>query len=228
MVRKVVPQIVVGLIFVAAIYFQWYQFHPKTEIIEGIADEREHYSADLIKSSQRDGAIINRYLADRNVVVGFYGTRAMLMYYSKLPMAIECESGLTDEYLAHRQLEKRGRIGHEKKAPLEYILRRKINFTFKAGQDTLSIIDKIQAISFAGLKANMTIYDRTLMDYLKQFPEIKFIDFPTFLDKFIENFKQEPVEHPEKLLFFFKGYYFDHNPDPERYNRLLEIINRSG
>src|SRR6267143_1533566 len=49
-------------------------------------------------------------------------TEARVVYYSEVPVAIECSAGLTDRFIARRPLEHRGRIGHEKRPTATYLL----------------------------------------------------------------------------------------------------------
>lgn len=82
----------------------------------GIVDERKVYyrlgKPDLIYDPE----------ALRDLSVSFWGAQAHFIYYMKPARAIESSTGLTDSYLAKRKIEKRGRIGHEKKAPLDYLV----------------------------------------------------------------------------------------------------------
>jgi hypothetical protein len=59
--------------------------------------------------------------------VSFWGAQAHFVYYLRPKLAIESSTGLTDLYIARRKIDKRGTIGHEKKAPIEYLRERGVN-----------------------------------------------------------------------------------------------------
>lgn len=225
--RSTAYRVLLTIVVVAGVLLRWYPFGTGTDIVQGVADEREHYPADLIEDSRREGEILRRYLGDKNVVVGFHGMRAMLMYYSRLPVAIECGAGLTDEYIAHLPLTTRGRIGHEKQAPHEYLIRRRTNFLFRPRFSSMWRPEVVQSIQFDEVRADIVIYDRALMDQLKQYPGVVFTDFPRFVDEHLGEFEHEPLEVRRQLFEFCVQYYFHHNDDPERYDRLVRMLSGS-
>lgn len=87
----------------------------------GISHERLIYK-DLGKSNL---SYDKEALRDLNV--SFWGAQAHFIYYMRPNLAIESSTGLTDFYLARRKLSERGRIGHEKTAPLDYLKERGIH-----------------------------------------------------------------------------------------------------
>ena len=95
----------------------------------GVVDERHWYQVrPWAVDSDRDGAALERMLQGLPVVIAFEGAGARRMYRSDVPTAIECATGLTDAYIAHLPLKRRGRVGHEKHVPPEYLLARGVDF----------------------------------------------------------------------------------------------------
>jgi len=101
------------------------------EITHGIVDEPRVYHAGVIERTRRDGLTLRRYFAGLPVRIAFVGSQAELVYYARPAVAIECGTGLTDRWIAHQRLLKRGRVGHEKLAPVPYLLQRKVDFTIR-------------------------------------------------------------------------------------------------
>jgi hypothetical protein len=59
--------------------------------------------------------------------VAFFGSQAHFIYYMKPKLGIESSTGLTDPFISRIKLENRGMIGHEKKAPLDYLRERNVH-----------------------------------------------------------------------------------------------------
>ena len=220
---KTIQRLGISIIIVLSVLFRWDQFSQEHAVISGIIDERTYYPTEKIEQAKIDGERIKKYLGGLDVVFGFYGAKAMLMYYSETPLAIECHAGLTDEFIAHRPLKWRGRIGHEKGAPESYMAERRINFI---AIDTRPVTpDIVGVISFEGTTMPIKYYENRLMDTLKKIPEIEFVDFQIFLDAYIANVPNVSTEILLKDFNQFKNYYFDVNKDTLRYNIFVDNIN---
>jgi hypothetical protein len=87
----------------------------------GIVEERDVYKGLGTENLEYDAEAL------KDMVVSFWGAQAHFIYYMRPRLAIESSTGLTDFYLARRTIIKRGRIGHEKEAPLEYLISREVN-----------------------------------------------------------------------------------------------------
>ncbi len=84
----------------------------------GISHERKLYK-NLGKGIYTyDEIILNEFR------VAFAGSQAHFIYYMRPMLAIEAMAGLTDSVIAKTKPKSRGLIGHEKKAPLEYLIQR--------------------------------------------------------------------------------------------------------
>jgi len=187
----------------------------------GIVDEQSIYPPERVERAQFDGALLRGVFADiDSVTVAFYGTYAMLMYYAEFPVAIEAHAGLTDEYIAHLPISRRGRPGHEKTAPFEYLLSRRVHFTFPAP----SHINEERRIHFGSCEAGIFHWDDRVMNRLKEFPEVRFTDFPAYLDGYIERLDRRPDSLIRLDLAEFQRYYFEFNADTARLNRILDHL----
>ncbi|MCP4705521.1 MAG: hypothetical protein GY865_13050 [candidate division Zixibacteria bacterium] len=220
---KPVMKFGIGIIIVLSVLFRWAQFSPENHIISGIIDERTYYPAEKIEQAKIDGARVKKYLDGLDAIIGFYGAKAMLVYYAEAPMAIECHAGLTDEFVAHQPLKYRGRIGHEKGAPESYMLKRKINFI--AIETAPVTPDVVGIISFDGTTMPIKYYENRLMNKLKNIPGVEFVDFQLYLDDYISNMEKYSTDRIKEDFDQFQYYYFDINNDTLRYNIIANAVN---
>ncbi|UCD94772.1 MAG: hypothetical protein JSU69_01595 [Candidatus Zixiibacteriota bacterium] len=202
-------------LIVITVSFRFDQY-PSGGVREGISDERFYYPPEKTEAARETGLKIREYLADTDYTVAFYGAHAMYVYYAGVPVAIESDAGLTDEYIAHLPLPRRGRVGHEKHAPVEYLYERKVNFVFKTSLPSVSTWDRLRVITFGDYRAFVFIYENEVMEKLKQYDDVKFTDFPEFLDEYIAEMADYPDAKVREDYNFFRFYYFAHNRDPER------------
>ncbi|HSN28292.1 MAG TPA: hypothetical protein VLT45_18530, partial [Kofleriaceae bacterium] len=115
---------------VASIAALWLLPMPPHDNTHGVVDERHWYAVrPWAHDSDTEGAALERTLHGLPVVVAFEGAGARRIYRSDVPTAIECATGLTDAYIAHLPLHHRGRVGHEKHVPPEYLLARGVDFS---------------------------------------------------------------------------------------------------
>jgi hypothetical protein len=102
----------------------WLTPHPfegRAEV-QGIIHERLDYPPEKCIAQRRKGETLRRLFQGLPVRVAFSGSEARVVYYSEVPVAIECSTGLTDRFIARRPLAKRGRVGHEKRPTTSYLL----------------------------------------------------------------------------------------------------------
>ena len=219
---KAVQRYGIGLIIVSSVLLRWNHFVEEDAIIHGIIDERTYYPTEKIEQAKIDGENIKECTEGLNMVVGFYGAKAMVVYYAEFPVAIECHAGLTDEFIAHQRLKFRRRIGHEKSAPESYMAKRGINFIV-IGTDSATA-DVVGIISFNGTNLPIKYYENRLMDTLKNIPGVEFVDFQKFLDNYITGINNIPTEALIEDFDQFRYYYFDINNDTLRYNIFAKNI----
>ncbi|UCG62720.1 MAG: hypothetical protein JSV52_05395 [Candidatus Zixiibacteriota bacterium] len=208
---------VIGVLIIVFTWGSVNQFADASLDIGGIVDERAFYPEGAVNQAQTQGKLLKRvFTGVDSVTVAFYGMRAMLIYYSEFPVAIEAHTGLTDEYLAHMPITSRGRPGHEKQAPYEYLKKRRVLFCFPSPGP----LPEVSRIWFGGLEAAMLHWDNRVMEHLKGYPEVRFIDFPAYFDRYIQESYSRPDNQVRNDLAYFKRFYFDFNDDPQRLEQL--------
>ena len=181
------------------------------------------------------GKFFRRVLKDRglDVVLGTGGP-GTVGYHSRLPV-IDVR-GLTDAYVARQRIDKRTRPGHEKLAPREYLLARGVHLLrTNAGQEEFHPtrwrrMTRVGLGRFPGKDPwQLAHYDRELMRRIrKQAPELRFVDFEVWLDRYIEALPGRREYLVRRDLEWMRGYYFDHNEDPERLAAIEAHIPSSG
>lgn len=119
---KVFSSFIIIVYFFSPLLPTGYYSKNKLEVYKkyGISHERTLY-----KNLGSKNLIYNKE-ALRDISVAFYGAQAHFIYYMRPQYAVEASTGLTDPFLAKQPILKRGLIGHEKKAPLDYLKKRKI------------------------------------------------------------------------------------------------------
>jgi hypothetical protein len=210
-------------IFTLAIFGRW-NVYADTRQIEGIADEPAYYPRSFVETARKQGERMREMFEGTDVQVAFRGMCAVYIYYSEAPVGIEITTGLTDTYIAHQSLETRGRPGHEKEAPLEYLLSRHVQFGFRNVVPLTTIVDSIGHIVFGDYPAYMVTYQTKTMERFRQFPDVHFVDFPLYLDGFIRQMDRVPDSLLRPTYLFTKHYYFDHNDDPVREQAFLKRL----
>jgi hypothetical protein len=203
-----------------------YPFHGQGWV-RGIVNEWSFYSTDRTSRTKADGMILRRYFDELPVKLVFLGSEARLVYYARPEFAIEGQTGLTDRFIAHQPIGARGRIGHEKSAPPEYILdRRAAHFAFhpKARQE-LHLDGQIPAwgIDFSGVRGIILTWDPALMDSLRR-RGARFEDFPAHIDTLLVELPRMSEAEIEAVYPGLRRFYFEHVSDPRRERRFLERI----
>jgi hypothetical protein len=158
--------------------------------------------------------------------------QACLAYYSKATEVIE-NWGLTDAFIARQEMEGRGRVGHEKAAPMDYIVARRVHFFFFdrfTPSDTSHYRIVTFELPYGWGSAEMHFYDRELMRTLRErFPDqISFVDFEAYLDDYLLNSDRKSRRQLETDFAAFRSYYFMHNADPEREKQFIERMVKKG
>jgi hypothetical protein len=144
----------------------------------------------------------------------------MLGYLSEIPV-IDLV-GLTDAHVAHQKLKRRGRPGHEKQAHRAYIAERDPHLVRGHYQPrSRRRLTRIVLGKGTGGRWHIWRYDRELMRRVKEIdPEVRFRDFEAYLDGYIRGLRRKKREVVLRDLRWFKAYYFDHNDDQERLEKI--------
>lgn len=220
--RKTIAYGLAALV-VGTVVFRWDQF-TVSKLKHGIADEPAFYPLSWTERARETGEKMARMFEGADVRVAFYGMYAVWVYYANPQMAIEGSTGLTDSYLAHRPISNRGRPGHEKPAPVEYLLERGVHFLFRGGIHRRSQYDLLKLIHFGPQRFWLLTYDREMMDHLGTFDDVRFTRYPEFLDKYEPTLRTLSKPEAESIMEFSREYYFDHTPDPDRLARMKVLI----
>jgi hypothetical protein len=160
--------------------------------------------------------------------VAFFGRHAIWVYYTDPTIAIEAVTGLTDTVIAHQPLVERGRPGHEKPATTEYLLKRGVHFIYRTSIPKRQVSDRLRAVRFGDFEVLMLTYDQKLMDALGEDSAVHFVNFPRFLDSVFSSPTVMPRKPAQEMLAFSKQFYFEHNDDPERLEKLVKLSEADG
>jgi hypothetical protein len=212
--------IVACVALMAGIHFR-YDLYDQSNFVEGIADEWRCYPKSFSEESRVHGERLNKYFRASPVKVGFGGMQAQLIYYADPVLAIECETGLTDTTIAHMPVRERSRPGHEKPAPMDYLVRRKVNLLlWQREQDMPSRFVSNMFID----SVTIPIYENSVMDKLSSFSDLKYFNVPEGIDEYLDSIKSYPPERVREDYQFLKTYYFDHNDDSTRQRVFLAYL----
>lgn len=197
------------------------------KMLRGILDEWDFYQATDRDAARVIGKDLGRIFDGLPMRIGFAGTQAILAYYSRAPWAIETSAGLTDSFVAHSRLTRRGRIGHEKRAPLLYLIeRRKVHvliYDSPGLRDSLEALIPVVPIHLGSISGYVLRWEPDLMRSLRE-RGAQFSDFPQLLDRYREQMRlfdlQGQTAAVDKWLAQdyprVRRFYFDHVADPVR------------
>jgi arabinofuranosyltransferase len=196
----------------------------KIPIVEGITEESSIYKIQEIYKLKQILLPLRQSFQNANISIAFSGSQAMYAYYLNPPVAIEISTGLTDATIANQKLKKRGRIGHEKTAPMEYLKNRGVHLHLF--EKDLSGRTEYNLFTIKGLNFPFRIlkYENQSMKFLKKSSRVEFVDFPNYLDEYILRIGKTPLVKIEKDYSEFNEYYFKYNLDLKRENHFLNYI----
>jgi hypothetical protein len=186
-------------------------------------------SSERVADLDRWSDVLGRYFEGLPVRVAFYGDEARIAYRARFPVAIECHSGLTDAFIARQPVGPRGRPGHEKLAPLEYLIdERKVHFTFSSvpQQGLRELIPKVLVRFDDGIFGQVLHWDPDLMAALRE-RGARFPDFPGYLDRVVAELERLPDDQVARIFERVERFYFRHVEDPAREAAFLRRLGRS-
>ncbi len=187
----------------------------------GITDERSVYPPEDVAARRVHVAQLAACFDSTDASFLVLSAQAALAYFARYPVAVEV-NGLTDRTLARQPLAARGRPGHERKPSFEYLLERRIRFmVLHSGSKPQR---QYAAIRFGTLHGEIITYDRALMERARRCEDVEFVDFPQYLDDYIQRAPSLSANVLVRDLAAFRDYYFAHNRDPERLARLHAIV----
>ena len=190
---------------------------------QGVADEHAHYPASFIARQRDHAEQVAAIFGDLDVRVCTLGAQACFAYFARFPYVFD-RYGLTDREFARRPLQTRGRPGHERDILRRDLIARRVHLFFRGdAKDRTGAID--EAV-FGDLFTSVVFYDRALMDALRGRPGVEFVDYPSYLDSMVRTADSMSRDERDRAWAFARGYYFDHNADPERYARARAALSR--
>ncbi|MDX1960904.1 MAG: hypothetical protein SFU98_20195 [Leptospiraceae bacterium] len=209
-----------GIIF----YYNPYKGKPIPSIND-ISEENEIYKLNSVKNFLNKCENWKQHFVKSNVRIAIGGANAVLAYCLNSNYVLEASTGLTDSALAHSSIALNGRIGHEKKASLEYLLQKKIHIHWNGAEfGGLNEYNQIYFDSIPGV-ARIIIYDKEIMNELKKIPEIHFQDFDSYLENYISKIKTIPKDKIKSDLLEFDKYYFNQNPNEKKREVIEKFLN---
>jgi hypothetical protein len=99
-----------------------------------------------------------------------------------------------------------------------------VNFYLKRASEIRPI--SFDYINLGGITAQIIVYDDTVMSHLALYPEIKFKQFPEYLDSYIADMGSRTRESVILDFTRFKEYYFNHQSDPVREKAFLDFLRK--
>lgn len=195
----------------------------------GVTDERAFYSPARIEEAERHAADLAPYMKGLDVRVAFVGTQARVMYRARVPVAIEAETGLTDRAIAHQPLHRRGRIGHEKHADLDYLIReRKADLAIGPAVDHVLGLRgaiPVMTVGLGSVDAYVLRWNPPLVNELRR-RGARVPDFIGALDAYAKTLDTRPRKEVLSAYARYRRFYFDHHPDLPREARFEERLAR--
>jgi hypothetical protein len=134
-------------------------------------------------------------------------------------VAIESEAGLTDSFIAHLPIVRRGRPGHEKTAPSLYLIEGRAVHLFLTStpelSDSLAAYIPIDTLALGPLVATVLTWDPAVMPELIR-RGASGDDFLARLDEYIRAMPGLPDSEVRATYAKFRRFYFAHAHDPVR------------
>jgi hypothetical protein len=201
----------------------WLRKHPNPL---GFSDNRAISVAEFvpgisyIEAMRFAGHFLGGLFEGLDVRVGLVGSHANLAYRSRVPVAVECSTGLTDARIAHTPIVTRGAIGHEKgyAQHVRYLTHeRGVQFTFDLDFRAGDLTDEWRNLVFPVIPTKLLRYDRDLLAELRRRnPDVQFVDLEAQLDRYLATLAQRSKAEVQRDFAALCNFYFDHNEDPVR------------
>lgn len=189
-------------------------------IIDNITSENDIYKLQSVYKLKLELLPLAHYFEGREVRVAFGGSQAMLVYYLNPFYALEAETGLTDERLAHKKVKQRGKIGHEKPASLKYLRERRIHIHFHPENIHFNKEYNIFKIKRLPGEFRIITYDKDVFSHLHKSGQFEFIEFDKYLDRYIGSINTKSGDEIARDYNDYVKYYFNYNYDRARERRF--------
>lgn len=197
--------------------------------VKGIINEWAFYTPQERARARAFGLRLRQYFRGLPVRAAFCGGQAILAYYSQAPLAIESATGLTDPFIAHQRLDRRGRVGHEKGTPIPYLIARRAHFCMWTGTlwaDSLASYLPLVRLKLDTLVVTVITWDPPVIAELERRGAVV-DDFPAALDEYRPLIPVAPVEQVREVYEKARRFYFDGVRDSAREAPFLARLGRS-
>lgn len=185
-------------------------------ILHDVADENQIYKRETTEKLKTRLTPWRKHFESSQARVAFAGSECIFIYYLNPILAIETEAGLTDPTIARLTSQTRGRIGHEKTAPIDYLKKRKIQILFFTDpENQTNEYDALQ-IKELGVTWKILSYSPETMEELKKIPFFSFVDFGEYLDLYRNQYRSLPPTLRKEKFREFEDYYFANSKDKNR------------
>ena len=206
-----------GIIIILATFFYINPYKKgKVPEVYNITDENKIYNIKEIYKLKLKLLPLRKIFMEDGIKISYGGTQAMIAYYLDPLVAIETVSGLTDSTIAHKKINIRGRVGHEKSADIEYLKKRKIHFHLF--ETNFSFVRSYNKLEFESMTTPWRIitYNQKILDDLEKTGKFKFTNFDEYLNSYIKKIDSIKKEEFTKDYNEFNDYYFIQNKNREK------------
>jgi hypothetical protein len=182
--------------------------------LHGIVEERRWYPPEEVEDARRQGAVIAEKFEGIEYSAVFFGTQAMLMYYGRVPHALEGHAGLTDREIARLPDRGEARVGHAKTVGLSYLQGRgvDIQFGYRVARDRpyYSRFELGPDLGGSFLRYRPELWEAMAAR------GVRVPDYLAELDEVLAGLDELGDERASELYAEHRGFYFNHTADPER------------
>jgi hypothetical protein len=179
-------------------------------LLRGVADERRFYHESALAARRLQGHVVGEALAGTGARVMFEGGMCAFGFYSRLPWQAEM-TGLTHYSLAKLPLAARGRPGHEKQAPQEWLDQQGVHFVVSQRFPPIprpASPAPLDAIYFGDVAmARIHRYDAAIMDRLRERPEVRFTPIERVLERRRREILRTDRAEAERLYAWLERFY---------------------
>jgi len=175
--------------------------------IGDIAHEPGVYPASAMQTREEQGRALGAALEGVDTTLLLEGGMCILAYYSRLPSLIE-GAGLTDRVIARQELDERGHIGHEKRAPEWYLRERGVSFVVLRTQNRPPPEFHTAVIGDELLRLRVYQYHPDVMNQLIGRPGLRFAPIESVLAALTPRAAAADCEGATRWLAVLDDYYF--------------------
>lgn len=180
--------------------------------IRGVADERRFHTDEALALRRQQAEAVGTALAGSPARVVYEGGMCVFGYYSELPYLVEM-SGLTQYSLAKLPLERRGWVGHEKRATEAWLAANDIHLIMSHRFPPIPRPHgqrPVELVYFGDLAvARIERYDPAVMDVLRTTPGVSFVPIEETLARKRREIERASPQRAEEILAWLERFYFD-------------------